>query len=235
MYLFYSLAMIFCVIGILGTYDVKSEKKKTSVKISFKDILWQKNMIVYLIIYCLFYGATNIHSTYLPAMLQHQGLSTSMTTMVLLISTLFELPVIFFSSYYMDRLSNKQLLMGVFILELVQFSTLAFVDMLVIDTVIILLTKAVCTMMFIMINMKVIATIVDERYQMSALALVATFKSFITIFFQNIGGYLIDHTSYHIFYLFLWFMMLIAFVIVVMYSFPNNDRLKLYSVYYHSQ
>ena len=54
-------------------------------------------------------------------------------------------------------------------------------------------------MAFIMINMKVIATIIDGTHQMSALSIVSTFKSFSSIIFQAIAGYLIDLYSYQFF------------------------------------
>lgn len=228
-YLFFGLGIILCVIGILGTQDKTEEIKDTKEKVSMFKIISQKEMIIYLIIVCIFYGITNVHTTYLPAMLQSQGLSMDMATTVIFISTMVELPVILLSGLYMDRLTNKQLLSAVFILLIVQFGTIAFINVTMIQIAVIIMTKAVCTMAFIMINMKVIATIVDQTYQNSALAIVSTFKSLISIIFQSIGGIIIDYSSYHIFYLFLFVMSLIGIIFILVNKIPNNENLKLYN------
>ena len=74
--------------------------------------------------------------------------------------------------------------------------TYAYIPNVIIQMIMTFLTKSVTTMAFIMINMKVIATIIDGTHQMSALSIVSTFKSFSSIIFQAIAGYLIDLYSY---------------------------------------
>ena len=74
--------------------------------------------------------------------------------------------------------------------------TYAYIPNVIIQMIMTFLTKTVTTMAFIMINMKVIATIIDGTHQMSALSIVSTFKSFSSIIFQAIAGYLIDLYSY---------------------------------------
>jgi OHS family lactose permease-like MFS transporter len=128
----------------------------------------------------------------------------------------------------MNKISNKQLLMFVFILLMIQFFTYAFINILIIKIIVALLTKSVATMSYIMINMKVIATIVDQYHQMRALALVSTFKSLISIVFQSIGGYIIDIANYSSFYIFLFIISVIAFMITIFYKIDSGNDQQLF-------
>ena len=154
--------------------------------------LFQKNFIIYLIIVCLFYAITNTNTTYLPAMFQNLGLSMNTISTVIFILTLSELPIIYFSQYYMNRLTNKQLLIGIFLLLTIQFFTYSFIKQAMIVIIVSICTKAVSTMLFIMLNLKIVATIVDMKHQMSALALVQTCRNFGSIVFQFVAGYCIS-------------------------------------------
>ncbi|WRK52086.1 MFS transporter [Coprobacillaceae bacterium CR2/5/TPMF4] len=175
----------------------------------------QKNFIIYLIIVFLFYGITNTNTTYLPAMFQNNGLSMNTTSSIIFILTLSELPVIFFSNQYMNKLTNKQLLIGIFILLIIQFFTYSFIHLPLIITIVSICTKAVVTMLFIMLNLKIVSTIVETKYQMSALALVQTCRNLGSIVFQIISGYLIDIYSYDTFYLILCLLSLTTMIIVI--------------------
>ena len=55
-------------------------------------------------------------------------------------------------------------------------------------------------MAFVMINLRIISTIVDNDRQNTALSLVSACKSFASIVFQMLAGYLIDFTGYQMFY-----------------------------------
>ena len=54
-------------------------------------------------------------------------------------------------------------------------------------------------MAFVMINLRIISTIVDNDRQNTALSLVSACKSFASIVFQMLAGYLIDFTGYQMF------------------------------------
>ena len=228
MYVFYSIGMVLCVIGILGTQDVKKERKTVKEKTSWKKMFMNKSFLFYLIIACLFYGITNVNSLYLPAMYQENGLTVSQATTVIFAGTMMELPIILTSRYYMNRISNKALLIVVFLLLSLQLFTYSFIPNVMIKIIMTFLTKSVCTMAFIMINMKVIATIIDANHQMSALAIVSMFKSFISIVFQTISGKLIDVYSYQVFYGFLFICALIGFVSCIFYKIPSGNEHHLF-------
>ena len=228
MYLFFVLGMVLCSIGIFGTQDARAIEKTSGEKTSMKDVLFNKKLIFYLIIVCIFYGITNVNSLYLPAMYHHSGLTVSQATTVIFIGTMMELPVILLSRFYMNTIGNKQLLMLSFILLVFQFMTYAFIPNVVIQIKMTILTKSVATMAFIMINMKVVATIVDGAHQMSALSIVSTFKSFSSILFQAIAGYLIDLYSYQFFYVFLFVCAIIGLVLCILYKIPSGNEHRLF-------
>lgn len=228
MFLFFVASILLCVVGIFGTKDVKTIEKQTNEKTSMKDVLFNKKLIYYLIIVCVFYGVTNVNSIYLSAMYQNNGLSVSLATTVIFAGTMMELPIILLSRYYMNKIGNKQLLIIDFILLVIQFASYAFIPSVIFKIIITVLTKSVTTMSFIMINMKVIATIVDNQHQMSALAIVSTFKSFISIAFQAIAGYLIDLYSYPFFYSFLLICSFIGLILCIFYKIPSGNEHHLF-------
>ena len=225
MYAFFTIGLILCVIGIYGTQNVKqikTQKKEKTIG------LFQKNFIIYLIIVCLFYAITNTNTTYLPAMFQNLGLSMNTISTVIFILTLSKLPIIYFSQYYMNRLTNKQLLIGIFLLLTIQFFTYSFVKQAMIVIIVSICTKAVSTMLFIMLNLKIVATIVDMKRQMNALALVQTCRNFGSIVFQFVAGYLIDFYSYDIFYLILCLLSIVGMVICIFYRIPSGNHQHLF-------
>ncbi len=225
MYTFFTIGLILCVIGIYGTQNVKQVKTQKKEKTIG---LFQKNFIIYLIIVCLFYAITNTNTTYLPAMFQNLGLSMNTISTVIYILTLSKLPIIYFSQYYMNRLTNKQLLIGIFLLLTIQFFTYSFVKQAMIVIIVSICTKAVSTMLFIMLNLKIVTTIVDMKHQMSALALVQTCRNFGSIVFQFVAGYLIDFYSYDIFYLILCLLSIVGMVICIFYRIPSGNHQHLF-------
>ena len=225
MYIFFTIGLILCIIGIYGTQNIKQVKIQKKEKTKG---LFQKNFIIYLVIVCLFYAITNTNTTYLPAMFQNIGLSMSTTSSVIFILTLSELPIIYFSHYYMNRLTNKQLLIGIFLLLIIQFLTYALIQEAFIVIIVSIATKAVSTMLFIMVNLKVVSTIVDRQHQMSALAWVQTCRNLGSILFQVVAGYLIDFYSYDIFYLILALLSIAGMVICLFYRIPSGRDQRLF-------
>ena len=228
LYVFFAIGELLCVIGILGTHSILPPVEKTKEKISMTSAFKIKHIPYYLIIVCLFYGITNVHHLYLPAMLKQNGLPINNVSTVIFFSTLSEVPVILLSRFYMNCFSNKQLLMSVFVLLFVQFFTFSFISSLIIQIIIVFLTKTVATMAFVMINLRIISTIVDNARQNTALSLVSACKSFSSILFQMLAGYLIDFTGYQMFYFVLFICSVIGMVMVFFFKVPTNKDLKVF-------
>ena len=229
MYVFFVASMVLCVAGLLGTREDRPIEDNKSAKEPRQKLKITKEIVVYLVIACLFYGITNVNGIYLPSMYQSEGLSVDQTTLVLFLGTLMELPVILLSKFYMNRFSNKLLLQLSFVLLIIQFGAYSFIPVVAIQIAITILTRSVVTMAFIMINIKVIATIVDASHQMTALALVSTIKSLICIAFQTAAGLIIDNFSYRVFYIVLFASSCAALVISSLYKVADGNDKKLFS------
>ena len=228
LYVFFAIGELLCVIGILGTHSILPPVEKTKEKISMTSVFKIKHIPFYLIIVCLFYGITNVHHLYLPAMLKQSGLPINYVSTVIFFSTLSEVPVILLSRFYMNRFTNKQLLMSVFVLLFLQFFTFSFISSLIIQIIIVFLTKTVATMAFVMINLRIISTIVDNARQHTALSLVSACKSFSSILFQMLAGYLIDFTGYQMFYFVLFICSVVGMILVFFFKVPTNKELKVF-------
>ncbi len=187
-----------------------------------KDFLW------YLVITGLFYGATNVNSTFLPSMFQEQGMTIDLAATVIFAATLMEFPIVMFSGRLMDRMKNKTLLTAVFSLLVIQFAVYALVPFAPVQAAAAFLTKSVATMAYIMINLKVIASIVDKRYQMTALAVVAALKSLFTVGFQTVCGYLLDHGTYQRLYLLLLGVSVFGILLILASRIPDGTRERLF-------
>lgn len=228
MYLCFSLSLILCILGIYGTSGIpRTQEIHTQKKSSSIDIFHQ-SFIMYLLVASLFYGITNINSTYLPAMFQNEGMTVDLVSTIIFFVTLSELPIIFFSHKYMDQLTNKQLLVGILCLLMIQFFTYSFIHMKVIKIIIAIMTKAVATMTFIMLNMKIVASLVDESHQMTALAIVSTFKSLASILFQSVGGFILDYSNYQILFIFLFISSMITLLICCFMKLPKGNDKRLF-------
>ena len=228
LYIVFALGELLCVIGILGTHSILPPIEKTEEKISMTSIFKIKHIPFYLIIVCLFYGVTNVHHLYLPAMLKQSGLPINYVSTVIFMSTLSEVPVILLSRFYMNSFTNKQLLMSCFIFLFIQFFTFSFIPSLIVQVIIVFLTKTVATMAFVMINLKIISTIVDHARQNSALSFVSACKSFSSILFQMLAGYLIDFTGYHVFYVVLFICSVVGMILVFFFEVPTNKELRVF-------
>ena len=228
LYVFFAIGELLCVIGILGTHSILPPVEKIEEKVSMVSVFKIKHIPYYLIIVCLFYGITNVHHLYLPAMLKQNGLPINNVSTVIFFSTLSEVPVILLSRFYMNCFSNKQLLMSVFVLLFLQFFTFSFISSLIIQIIIVFLTKTVATMAFVMINLRIISTIVDNARQNTALSLVSACKSFSSILFQMLAGYLIDFTGYQMFYFVLFICSVVGMILVFFFKVPTNKELKVF-------
>mgnify|MGYP004501978513 FL=1 len=228
LYVFFAIGELLCVIGILGTHSILPPVEKIEEKVSMVSVFKIKHIPYYLIIVCLFYGITNVHHLYLPAMLKQNGLPINNVSTVIFFSTLSEVPVILLSRFYMNCFSNKQLLMSVFVLLFLQFFTFSFISSLIIQIIIVFLTKTVATMAFVMINLRIISTIVDNARQNTALSLVSACKSFSSILFQMLAGYLIDFTGYQMFYFVLFICSVVGIILVFFFKVPTNKELKVF-------
>ena len=167
-------------------------------------------------------------NTYIPSMLTHDGLSTSFASTLLSVAVVCEAPLVFFSYTFMDKLSNKTLIVIAYIMMLMQYGIYAFDTTLSLKVIATFIGKHPAGMLLTMINLKVVFTIVDKHQQITALAFIQTMRNLSSIVFTNIGGHLLDATSYTTMYRVCLMILIIGMIIVIFYRIPSGKNTRLF-------
>lgn len=227
-------AMIISIIGVLAI-NIRSEAPKTDEGKKTKQdsyvgqILTNKTYLYYLLIVALYSGVGNAGHTYIPAMLQHSGLSVGRASTVISISVICESPLIFYSYLFMDKISAKKLLMCPLVLMLVQYTIYGLNLGLASKIVLTLASKHVAGMLLIMVTLKIVSTIVDSKYLVTAIALVQTVRSLGSILVQHFAGEIIDEAGYEMMSFFLAGLMLIVIGLACFLKLPEKEDQNLFS------
>lgn len=198
-------------------------------KTAGKDLFKNRKFLYYLLIAAIFYGASSMANTFVPAMFTAKGMDVSLASTILSIAVLFEIPFVFFSGRFMDRISNKALLIIAYGMVTVQFAVYAFDLPLPLTVIATMLAKHPAGMLFIMINLKVVHTLIDQRQIITALALVATVKNLASIISQNIAGVLLETYSYSTLFMIFLMILLAGFAFTAVYRIHKGTDLNLFS------
>lgn len=229
------IAMLIAILGFWGTQPRLAESEAANIEnddaepVSTKDLLGNRMFLYYLVLQILFSAVTGAAYSFCPAFLTSKGLDASMTSTILAVATLVEIPLLLFSSKFMDKVANKFLLMGVFALVVVEMVVYGLNLPLPLVIVATFLGRHPPAIINIMANMKVVNTIVDARQQIAGLALVKTCQSFGTIISNNIGGRIADAAGYPAMFLFLLALIAAGLVGVVFFKVPSGNDKKLFS------
>ena len=231
-------AMLIAIFGFWGTNPrlaeteaakIESEAEEDVAPVSTKDLLTNKMFLYYLVLQILFSAVTGAAYSFCPAFLTAKGLEASTASTILAVATLLEIPLLLFSSKFMDKIANKTLLMGVFVLVVIEMVIYGFNMPLPLVIVATFLGRHPPAIINIMTNMKVVNTIVDARQQIAGLALVKTCQSFGIIISNNIGGRIADAAGYPAMFLFLLALIGVGLAGVVFFQVPSGNDKKLFS------
>lgn len=229
-FIVFVLTMILCIIGLVGTEpDIKKEAAKENEKVKTLTLFKNKKFVYYLAICAIFYGVTNMSNTFVPSMLTDKGLDVDVTSTILSIAVFCEAPLVLFSNRFMDKIANKTLLIISISMVCLQCAVYGFNLPLIFIVLITFLAKHPSGMLYIMINLKVINTLIDENQQITALALVATLKNLVAIIFQNVAGNILDVTTYSNLYLICFGWMLVALILVIFFKISSGNDKKLFN------
>lgn len=229
-FIVFVLTMILCIIGLVGTEpDIKKEAAKENEKVKTMTLFKNKKFVYYLAICAIFYGITNMSNTFVPSMLTDKGLDVDVTSTILSIAVFCEAPLVLFSNRFMDKIANKTLLIISISMVCLQCAVYGFDLPLIFIVLITFLAKHPSGMLYIMINLKVINTLIDENQQITALAYVATLKNLVAIIFQNVAGNILDVTTYSNLYLICFGWMLVALILVIFFKISSGNDKKLFS------
>lgn len=222
------LASAFGVLNTKTTAETKPPENKS--RAGARQILTNRKFLYYLLLASMLYAVTNLNSTYLPVLLQREGVSVSLISTITFLQTLMEFPVIFLAPYYMDRLSNNRLMGILFLLLCIQFGVYALVPSAAVQMAVSVMTKAVVTMAFVMVNLKIVSAIISPHYQLTALTLVSALsKNFTTIVMQNIGGAIVDSLSVSRLFLIMAGISLAGLLLSCLIRLPDTRREKMFS------
>lgn len=229
-FIVFVLTMILCIIGLVGTEpDIKKEAAKENEKVKTMTLFKNKKFVYYLAICAIFYGITNMSNTFVPSMLTDKGLDVDVTSTILSIAVFCEAPLVLFSNRFMDKIANKTLLIISISMVCLQCAVYGFNLPLIFIVLITFLAKHPSGMLYIMINLKVINTLIDENQQITALAYVATLKNLVAIIFQNVAGNILDVTTYSNLYLICFGWMLVALILVIFFKISSGNDKKLFN------
>lgn len=229
-FIVFVLTMILCIIGLVGTEpDIKKEAAKENEKVKTMTLFKNKKFVYYLAICAIFYGITNMSNTFVPSMLTDKGLDVDVTSTILSIAVFCEAPLVLFSNRFMDKIANKTLLIISISMVCLQCAVYGFNLPLIFILLITFLAKHPSGMLYIMINLKVINTLIDENQQITALAYVATLKNLVAIIFQNVAGNILDVTTYSNLYLICFGWMLVALILVIFFKISSGNDKKLFN------
>lgn len=229
-FIVFVLTMILCIIGLVGTEpDIKKEAAKENEKVKTMTLFKNKKFVYYLAICAIFYGITNMSNTFVPSMLTDKGLDVDVTSTILSIAVFCEAPLVLFSNRFMDKIANKTLLIISISMVCLQCAVYGFDLSLIFILLITFLAKHPSGMLYIMINLKVINTLIDENQQITALAYVATLKNLVAIIFQNVAGNILDVTTYSNLYLICFGWMLVALILVIFFKISSGNDKKLFN------
>lgn len=223
------ITMILCIIGLLGTQTPSELGQNNEEKTKTSTLFHNYKYLYYLIIAAIFQGITNMANTYIPAMFQNDGLKVSLVSTILSFAVLCEAPLVLFSHKFMDKLTNKRLLIIAYSMITIQFLCYALNVWLPLKVIITLITKHPSGMLFIMINLKIVSTLVPKEHQITALAFVQTLRNLSSIIFQNIAGQILNISSYQILFALSLIVIVVSFVLVILFKVPSGKDQKLFN------
>ena len=198
-YLVFIGTMLLSILGVLGMNPKRDKLTKKSEKRGhslFSAILKNRTYLFYLFLVALYSGVGNTGHTYIPSMLEFSGLSVDWATTVVAVSVLCEAPLIFYSYLFMDKIAVKKLLYICLGMMLLQYAVYALNFGLGSKIVVTLLSKHASGMVLTMLSLRIVANLVDEKYLVTAFALLQTGRNLGTIFIQNMSGSILDRFGY---------------------------------------
>lgn len=229
-YYIFLIAVIFTIIGIINMHDVKPHTKHEHDSFTFQDmlksLLKNKAFVIFVVIYILFQGPTSANGVYMPLLIKELGGTTAMVGTTLFLSTMFELPAVLFSDKIMKKISYKNLMIFASILSIVRFGWYATCPP---PSMIMMMFffQGLTSIIFILVAVRIIIDIVDERYVNSAYGISSMLaKGFSAFLFQILSGNIIDGIggigAYQIVYIIYAVVILMALIIACCFSMPKH-------------
>lgn len=233
-YYIFAIAAGLTIFGFFHMNDVKPQDKSHVEKFTIKELchslLKNKAFVMFVIIYILFQGPTSSNGVYLPLLIKNLGGTTAMVGTTLFFSTMFELPAVLLSDRIMKKISYKHLMIFASLLSIVRFGWYATCPP---PSMIMYMFffQGLTSIIFILVAVRIIIDIVDERYVNSAYGISSMLaKGCSALVFQMISGNIIDivggNQAYTIVYAMYAIVIAIATFIACRFQMPNRRYRK---------
>ena len=232
-YIIFTIAIIITIICFIGMNDVqqiKSEKKEESFTVleMLKALFTNKAFVIFMIIYILFQGPASANGVYMPLLIKELGGSTTLVGTTLLFSTLSEIPAVLFSDQLIKKIPYKYLMLFACILTIIRFvwySTYPTPTMIMM----MFFFQGLTTIIFILVAVRIILDIVDERFVNSAYGISSMLAKGVAAFvFQMLSGNIIDAfggaEGFRMVYLMYSVSILIATIVCIMFKMPEHSK-----------
>lgn len=201
--------------------EEKAPEEKAGNRLAF---LKMPMFVLFACIAMIYAGVAALNNAYCPILLQSLGLSTSTVGTVISISVLVELPIVLFSNHYMDRFSSKTLAAASLGMMLLQFLFYSFCKNVIVVLIAMVLLKAVCGTLFMMVQLKVIRGVVGEDSVSTAQGGLNSANSLATIVIQNAGGWLAGAFGIQSLYFGLSALTALALVLCMFLKVKNTEK-----------
>ncbi len=205
-----------------GLRDIPPAAKEASAR--QEKPVFTLPLVLFAVFSFLFSGVTSASSTYVPILLQEKLGGTSLAGTVLFLGTLMEIPVIFLSNRFMDRLSGRALLALNTLLLIVQGAAYSFSGSTVVICLVLILTKSVTTMLAIMVTLKVVMILTGGRYATTALSVIGTVKSLGGVALTNAAGHMADTVGLQQMFAALLGISVLALVLALVIRVPDDGK-----------
>jgi len=151
------------------------------------------------------------------------GISVSAVGTIISLSTLMEIPLIFFSHKFMDRFNVKTFLLAAFILMLIQLLTYSSIKNAAVIVTVMVLLRAITTTLFMMVILKAVRNIISPMYTTTGLSIVNSVNSLGAIIMQNTAGMIADSRGLSFLYLLLTILVGIGLVLTIFIKVENKE------------
>ncbi len=222
-YIAFAISALIAAVSILAVREHGAGETRKQEAPSSAASLWKnRTFLLFLLIQGLFWSVMQMRGTYQSAVLVKSGLSVSNAGLVIAIAQLTELIAIFFGGRVLNRFSSKTVEWILYAMMFTHCAVFAFVPGAFAKILVMLATNSMTMMLMVMNNMKAAAAIVPKDLQMTALSLIATFKSVITIPLQMVSGQIANRFGYSAMYVFLLAILAAGALILVFWKAPKE-------------
>ncbi len=194
LFIFGTIITMYCIFMVLDpVFAEKGDSNETyDAKQAYKALFHNSRFMIFLIITIFFWGANTCNFTYISVFFKSVGGTASQVGTYQLFATMFEVPAILATDFVIKKFSYKTIMIFTCVMSIVNFvwyATLPSPSAIIA----VFVFKGLSTVLFTMIQVRLMMEIVDERYVSTAFGLQAMAgRGLGAVVVQMIAGHIID-------------------------------------------